>query len=225
MGPGAYNPVFPIISTIFQVCYLGRLIVELLGNRTLKDPIYLLYTKRNYGVDFQILSKLEGSERIAEYRGILIGYYIPPFKIKLVSHAKSMRTGFLFGRQIVTDPKKRDIRFSNLRWPKTVKVKAITLRQKKKTHGKNEKSHDKRKNVMAKRKNLTAERKRLAATKKPYGEKKRFTAKEKISREKVKEGHQVSIPQSRLKFFLNPLIPTVYTGQSRSRSRSLIQFV
>ena len=190
MGPDAYNPVFLIISTICQVCYLGRLIVELLGNRTLKDPIYLLYTKRNYGVDFQILSKLEGSERIAEYRGILIGYYIPPFKIELVSHAKSMRTGFLFGRQIVTDPKKRDIRFSNLRWPKTVKVKAITLRQKKKTHGKNEKSHDKRKNVMAKRKNLTAERKRLAAKKKPYGEKKRFTAKEKISREKVKEGHQ-----------------------------------
>ena len=185
MGPGAYNPVFPIISTICQVCYLGRLIVELLGNRTLKDPIYLLYTKRNYGVDFQILSKLEGSERIAEYRGILIGYYIPPFKIELVSHAKSMRTGFLFGRQIVTDPKKRDIRFSNLRWPKTVKVKAITLRQKKKTHGKNEKSHDKGKNVMANDK-----RKRLAAKKYPYGEKKRFTAKEKISREKVKEGHQ-----------------------------------
>ena len=133
---------------------------------------------------------MEGSERIAKYRGILISYYIPPFKIELVSHAKSMRTGFLFGRQIVTDPIKRDIRFSNLRWPKTVKVKAITLRQKKKTHGKNEKSHDKRKNVMAKRKNLTAERKRLAAKKKPYGEKKRFTAKEKISREKVKEGHQ-----------------------------------
>ena len=190
LGPGAYNPLFPIISTICQVCYLSRLIVELLGNRTLKDPIYLLYTKRNYGVDFQILSKLEGSERIAEYRGILIGYYIPPFKIELVSHAKSMRTGFLFGRQIVTDPIKRDIRFSNLRWPKTVKVEAITLRQKKKTHGKNENSHDKRKNVMAKRKNLTAERKRLAAKKKPYGEKKRFTAKEKISREKVKEGHQ-----------------------------------
>ena len=178
LGSGAYNPVFPIISTICQVCYLGRLIVELLGNRTLKDPIYLLYTKWNYDVDFQILSKLEGSERIAEYRGILIGYYIPPFKIELVSHAKSMRTGFLFGRQIVTDPKKRDIRFSNLWWPKPVKVKAITLWQKKKTH------------VMAKRKNLTAERKRLAAKKKPHGEKKRFTAKEKISREKVKEGHQ-----------------------------------
>ena len=185
LGPDAYNPVFLIISTICQVCYLGRLIVELLGNRTLKDPIYLLYTKWNYGVDFQILSKLEGSERIAEYRGILISYYIPPFKIELVSHAKSMRTGFLFGRQIVTDPKKRDIRFSNLRWPKTVKVKAITLRQKKKTHGKNEKSHDKRKNVMANDK-----RKRLAAKKYPHGEKKGFTAKEKISREKVKEGHQ-----------------------------------
>ena len=190
LGPGAYNPVFPIISTMCQVCYLGRLIVELLGNRTSEDPIYLLYTKWNYGVDFQILSKLEGSERIAENRGILISYYIPSFKIESVSHAKSMRTGFLFGRQIVTDPKKRDIRFSNLRCPKTVKAKAITLRQKKKTHGKNEKSHDKRKNVMAKRKNLTAERKRLAAKKKPHCEKKRFTAKEKISREKVKEGHQ-----------------------------------
>ena len=73
--------------------------------------MHLLYTKWNYGVDFQILSKLEGSERIAEYRGILISYYIPSFKIESVSHAKSMRTGFLFGRQIITNSIAREIRF------------------------------------------------------------------------------------------------------------------
>ena len=152
LGPDAYNPVFPIISTNCQVCYLGRSIVELLGNRTLKDPMHLLYTKWNYGVDFQILSKLEGSERIAEYRGIPISYNIPSFKIESVSHAKSMRTRFLFGRQIVTDPIAREIRFYNLRWSKTVKAEAITSRQKKKTHGKS-------KNLTAKRKRLTTKEK------------------------------------------------------------------
>ena len=73
-----------------------------------------------------------------------------------------MRTGFLFGRQIVTDPNTRAIRFFNLRWPKkwqgksnnhaakekdsrkkvrTSRQKGKDSRQKKKLHGKKEKPH------------------------------------------------------------------------------------
>ena len=69
-----------------QVCQLFRSIIELLGNRALNDPMHLRHTKWNYGVDFQTHSKLEGSERIAEYRGIPVGSNIPPSQIKSVSH-------------------------------------------------------------------------------------------------------------------------------------------
>ena len=65
-------------SSAIQVCQLFRSIVELLGNRTLKDPVHFFYIKWTYGVDFQTHSKLEGSERIAEYCGILVGSNIPP---------------------------------------------------------------------------------------------------------------------------------------------------
>ena len=40
--------------------------------------MHLLYTKWNYGVDLQTLSKLEGGEMIVEYRGIMVGSDIPP---------------------------------------------------------------------------------------------------------------------------------------------------
>ena len=42
----------------------------------------MLFTKRNYGIDSQTHSKLEGSERIPEYRGILVSSRIPPFSIE-----------------------------------------------------------------------------------------------------------------------------------------------
>ena len=41
---------------------------------------------------------------IAEYRGIMVGSDIPPSYIESVSQTRSMRTGFLFGRQIATAP-------------------------------------------------------------------------------------------------------------------------
>ena len=70
-----------------------------------------LSTKWNYGFDFQTHSKLEESEMIAEFRGILVGLHIPPSWIEPVNHAKSMRGGFLFWRQIAIVPNAPGFRF------------------------------------------------------------------------------------------------------------------
>ena len=85
---GSERTLGPVQSarSAIQLCQLFRSIIELLGNRALNDPLHLHHTKWNYGVDFQTHSKLEGSERIAEYRGIPVGSNIPPSQIKSVSH-------------------------------------------------------------------------------------------------------------------------------------------
>ena len=85
---GSETTLGPVQSarSAIQVCQLFRSIIELLGNRALNDPMHLHHIKWNYGVDFQTHSKLEGSERIAEYRGIPVGSNIPPSQIKSVSH-------------------------------------------------------------------------------------------------------------------------------------------
>ena len=92
-----------------QVCQLFRSIVEFLGNRTLKDLVHFFSSKLNYGVDFQTHSRLEGREKIAEYRGILVGSNTPPSLIESVSP----------GRTKVTSTRRRSrlwvLRYENFR--------------------------------------------------------------------------------------------------------------